>query len=814
MNWIVSLLALFCLLVAVTRIRASLFTWTLVCGGLLLLLSGGGLLPSLLAIVLWPLFTVLALFNWTEVRCRFLSEPMLRYIRQALPPISSTEREAIEAGTTWWEAELFRGDPDWQRLLDVPAPGLTAAEQAYLDGPVEQLCAMLDDWQITHELNDLPREVWQFMARERFWAINIPEQYGGLAFSPEANSAIVMKIASRSGTAAVTVMVPNSLGPAELLLHYGTPAQKDHYLPRLASGEEIPCFGLTGPSAGSDAGAIPDYGVVCKGEYQGSEVLGLRVNWDKRYITLGPVATLLGLAFKAYDPDHLLGDREDLGITCALVPTDTTGVVIGARHYPLNSAFQNGPNSGRDVFIPMEWIIGGQEWLGKGWRMLMESLAAGRGISLPASGVAAAKLAARATGAYARVREQFNLPIGKFEGVEEALARIGGMTYMLDAARLLTTSALKLGEKPSVISAIVKYHLTEGARHGVNDAMDVHGGKAISMGPGNYLARAYQQLPLAITVEGANILTRSMIIFGQGAMRCHPYLLAEVAAAGDVSSDTPEFDRVLVDHLGYTATNAVRALVYGVSAARLAPAPPGREMVSMYYRGFARYSAAFALMADIALLVLGGDLKRREKLSGRLADALSYLYLGSAVLKHHEDSGRPAADQVLVDWACQHCLHEIQLALDGVLRNFPTRMLGALLRLLIFPLGRRDHGPDDRLGHAVAKLLLQPGASRDRLTAGIYLRDDPEDLLGSLEDGLHKVIAADPVRRRLRKGGHQRPPQLDFKQWVAQLRQQGLVDGEEARLLIEMQDATDHVIRVDEFPPRSTLADSAPEEDA
>ena len=519
MAWVVSILFVLVGLYTLTKVEARLRTSTVIFTAVLLLLTLFQLVSGPLLWILWPLAILLIFLNIPDLRHRFLTKPTFEHIRKILPPISATEREAIEAGTVWWESELFRGDPDWYKLQSVPPPSLSAEEQAFLDGPVEALCAMLDDWQITHDLNDLPEEVWAFMATERFWAINIPKRYGGLEFSPLANSAIVLKVCARSGSAGVTVMVPNSLGPAELLLHYGTDQQKNHYLPRLASGEDIPCFGLTNPVAGSDAGAIPDYGIVCEGEYNGDRVLGLLLTWEKRYITLGPVATLLGLAFKAYDPDHLLGEEEDLGITCALVPTDTPGVNIGNRHYPLNAAFQNGPNSGDKVFIPLDWVIGGREWLGKGWRMLMESLAAGRGISLPASAVAGAKVAARTTGAYATVREQFGIAIGKFEGVEEPLARIGGFTYMMDASRLLTISALQAGEKPSVITAIAKYHLTEDMRQVLNDAMDIHGGRGICMGPNNYMARSYQQVPIAITVEGANILTRSMIIFGQGAIR-------------------------------------------------------------------------------------------------------------------------------------------------------------------------------------------------------------------------------------------------------------------------------------------------------
>ncbi len=802
MGLILTVAAILGLLVAIARVRASFKTWSMIIGGGLLLLSLAGAFSFIPGLLLWALFLIIAVtLNVPEWRRRFVSNPMLRYIRRALPPISDTEREAIEAGTVWWDAQLFSGDPNWQQLLDVPSPKLSDEEQAFLDGPVEELCRLADDWQITHELNDLPREIWDFLAEHRFYGLNIPKKYGGHEFSPLANSAIVIKVASRSGTAGVTVMVPNSLGPAELLLHYGTEAQKDYYLPRLANGEEIPCFALTNPEAGSDAGAIPDYGIVCQGEYQGEQVLGLRVTWEKRYITLGPVATLLGLAFKAYDPDKLLGDEEDLGITCALVPADTPGVDIGQRHYPLNAAFQNGPNSGQDIFIPMDWVIGGREWVGKGWRMLMESLAAGRGISLPASGTAGAKVAARTTGAYARIREQFNVPIGKFEGVEEALARIGGLTYMMDAARLLTSSALMLGEKPSVISAIVKYHLTEGARQVINDAMDVHGGRGICMGPSNYLARTYQQIPIAITVEGANILTRSMIIFGQGAMRCHPYLLQEITSAShpDPNIGGEEFDQALFSHLGFNVTNAARAFVYGLSR-RLAPAL-GVGPVANYYREFSRYSAAFTFLSDVTLLILGGALKRKEKLSGRFADALSYLFIGSAVVKRFQDTGRPSEDLPLVEWSCQFCMYQIQQALDGVLRNFPIRGLSWVLRGLVFPLGRRHALPGDRLGHQVAKLLQSPSATRDRLTAGIYLNQDPDDVIGCLDVGLHKVLAADPARRKLRAARVEQPPHVAFEDWLKQLIEQGVISEDDAVALTDAHQATRKIITVDAFEP-------------
>ncbi len=568
--------------------------------------------------------------------------------------MSDTERDAIEAGSVWWESELFRGAPDWGQLLHYKTPVLSDEEQVFLDGPVDQLCAMIDDWDITHNLMDLPEDMWAFLKKHRFFGMIIPKKYGGLEFSAYGHSSVVMKISSRSISAGVTVMVPNSLGPAELLLHYGTEAQKDYYLPRLADGREIPCFALTGPDAGSDAGSIPDTGVVCKGDFEGKKVIGLKLNWEKRYITLGPVATVLGLAFKVYDPDGLLGGEVDRGITCALIPADTPGVEIGNRHFPMNAAFQNGPNSGKDVFIPMDYLIGGEKNIGKGWRMLVKSLSAGRGISLPAMGASAGKSAARVTGAYARIRKQFNTSIGKFEGVEESLARIGGLAYMMEAGRLLTVSALDSGEKPSVITAILKYHNTEKMRQVINDSMDIHGGRGICMGPSNYIARAYQAVPVGITVEGANILTRSMIIFGQGAIRCHPYLVKEMDAATQIDETAGRlaFDSALVGHIGYFATNICRAFVYGISGSHLAESPlPGR--MSTYYKRLGQMSAAFAATSDLALMILGGAFKRKEKLSGRFADALSYMFYASAVLKKFEDDGRPRLDIPLVEWSAQ-----------------------------------------------------------------------------------------------------------------------------------------------------------------
>lgn len=796
-----------------TRTNWPLSVWTPILGVGLLLLTLFGFLNIFFGLLLWALFLLVALMNVSDLRIKFLSKPMFTYIKRALPPMSDTERAAIEAGTVWWEAQLFQGNPDWDQLLRYETSELSDEEQAFLDGPVEEFCRMIDDWEITNHINDLPHEAWKFLKENRFFGMIIPKKYGGLELSAIAHSSVVMKISTRSVTAGITVMVPSSLGPAELLLHYGTDEQKEYYLPRLATGEEIPCFALTGPAAGSDAGAIPDTGIVCRGTHRGEEVLGLRLDWEKRYITLGPIATVLGLAFKVYDPDGLLGDKEELGITCALIPVDTPGVVIGSRHNPLNSSFQNGPNSGRDVFIPMDWIIGGPEQIGNGWRMLVECLSVGRGISLPALGAGAGKFASYMTGAYSAIRKQFNLPIGKFEGVEEALTRIGGLTYMMEAGRRLTASAIDRGEKPSVATAILKYHNTEGMRQVINDAMDVHGGRGICIGPSNYIARHYQAIPISITVEGANILTRSLIIFGQGAMRCHPHLIEEIKA---VSNPDPEealeqFDRILFQHLGYTVRNGARSFLYGLTRSRLAPSPISGE-ISGYFKRLARMSASYSFISDFTMLFLGGQLKRKEKLSGRFADALSYMYLCSAILKRFEDTGHPADDLPLVEWSAKYCLYKVQDALDEIMRNFPSVLFGQILRAIVFPTGKSLRYPNDRVGHRVAKLLIEPSKARDRLTDGTFKSMDPRDLVGRVQHAFNAVVAAREAERKLKKA-HLFPPRLGQQGgWLKDAISRGVISEHEAKLVENAHTATRAAIMVDDFPPaEKTFAREADE---
>lgn len=779
--------------------RAPAFAWTTAIALALAAATYHSDASAPLMTAMWIAFIAGALLlNPGPIRRHVVSRPLLDVFRRILPAVSQTEREALEAGTVWWDGELFSGRPDWTKLLAYPKPTLSAEEQAFIDGPVETLCEMLDDWEITHERYDLPEAAWQFIKEQGFLGMIIPKAYGGLGFSALAHSAVIMKLTTRSGTAAVSVMVPNSLGPAELLLHYGTQAQKDHYLPRLARGLEMPCFALTSPEAGSDAGNIPDFGVVCRRD----NVLGIRLTWEKRYITLGPIATLLGLAFRLYDPERLLGGEDDLGITLALIPTQTPGVHIGRRHLPLNGVFMNGPNWGRDVFVPMDCIIGGVEYAGQGWKMLMNCLAAGRSISLPANAVGMAKIATRATGAYGRVRQQFNIAIGRFEGVEEALARMAGNLYLMDAARITTAGALDLGEKPSVISAIVKYHLTERGRQVVNDAMDIHGGKGICLGPSNYLGRAYQQVPIAITVEGANILTRSMIIFGQGAIRGHPYVLREIAAVAepDLDAAARSFDSAFFGHVAFVVSNKARASWMGLTGARFVRAPGGAS-VRHYYRQLTRLSSAFAFAADVSMFVLGGSLKRRERLSARLGDILSQLYLASCVLKRFEDDGRPDEDLPLMNWAMEDALAKCQDAFYGLFQNLPGHVLPAMLRFVVFPWGRAFHGPRDVLGSRVCSLVLSPGAARDRLTSGIFIGAG-EGPIPTLEAALLATIAAEPLEQKLRSAGLAKAPVTEHSavDEIEQAVAQGVLTQGAAEIVEHARALRRKAIMVDDFP--------------
>ncbi|MFI8608217.1 acyl-CoA dehydrogenase [Pseudomonas sp. NPDC077649] len=759
--------------------------------------------PGWLQLLLWALTGAVAAFVLlVDLRRRLFSGPLFAWFQRVLPPMSDTERDAIEAGSVWWDGELFSGRPDWDKLLAYPKAQLTDEEQAFLDGPTEELCALVNDWQVGQQL-DLPEKAWQHIKQHGFFALIIPKDYGGKGFSAYAHSQVAMKLATRCGDLASTVMVPNSLGPSELLLHYGTDTQRQHYLPRLASGEDIPCFALTGPLAGSDAGAMPDTGIVCKGQWNGEEVIGLRLNWEKRYITLAPVATLLGLAFKAYDPEHLLGEEEDLGISLALVPTDTPGVEIGRRHLPLGAAFMNGPNSGKDVFIPLDYLIGGQEYLGKGWMMLMNCLSVGRSISLPAGGTGAAKLASLVSGQYSQIREQFGVPLAAFEGIQEALARIGGNTWLMDSARILTAHAVDLGEKPSVLSAILKYHLTERGRECVSHAMDLHGGKAIIMGPSNYLGRAWQGAPISITVEGANILSRNLMIFGQGAIRSHPYVLKEMALAGcdDKQQALAEFDALLLRHIGFAVGNAASSLLLGLSLGRFGQAP-GDSLSQPYFRALNRLAASFALCADSSMMLLGGELKRRERLSARLGDVLSHLYLGSAALKRYHDLDYPDSVQPLVRWAMEENLFHAERALAELLANFPNRAFGCLLKALVFPLGRRHRGPSDALDAEVAAILGRPAGdpALEALLDGCYRPQAEQDAVGALQHALQLIDASRDARKRLQQalkdGSLQPAPGQDAIEAAIAT---GLLDSEMGERLQAAEAARRRVIDVDDF---------------
>jgi len=756
--------------------------------------------PLLFETTAIALIALALIFGLPPLRRLLISRFAMKAMAPVLPRLGDTERIALEAGTVWWDAELFSGRPNWNRLLDFAPQKLTPEEQAFMDGPVTELCARLDDWQIQQQ-RDLPASIWAFLKVNGFFGMIIPKEYGGHGFSAIAHSRVVTKISTRSVAAAVTVMVPNSLGPGELLLHYGTDDQKKYYLPRLAKGDEIPCFGLTGPEAGSDAAATQSEGIVEKRTIGDKEVLGLRLNWKKRYITLAPVATLVGLAFRIKDPEHLLGDKEDLGISCALISSDLPGVDIGERHDPMGVPFMNGPIVGKDVFAPLDCIIGGRAGIGQGWRMLMECLAAGRSISLPALSVGAAQMATRISGAYATVREQFDTPIGRFEGIEEPLARIAGKTYMMTATRTLTCGALDAGEKPAVLSAIAKAYLTEGMREVVTDAMDIRAGAAIQRGPRNSLARMWDAVPIGITVEGANILTRSMIIYGQGAIRCHPFVQHEITSIAE--NDLKKFDQALFGHINLLARNATRAKLLAWSGSRFAKAPR-TEDTARYYQHLSRFSAAFELLSDVAMGTLGGSLKRREKISGRLADALAYMYLASASLKRYHDEAKTTANYNLVRWSTEHCLYRVQEALLGVIESLPTRPAAWLLSWSIFPLGARFRPPSDKLGSRVARDILEDREARLNLTGDIFVPPPGEVGLGALEAALDKAVRAIPVETKLRDavraGQLDRAPGYMLDELGLKA---GVITQDEYQTLQDAEAARNEVVAVDAFDPET-----------
>lgn len=784
-------------LIALAYGRASLLTATGAIAAGLFVTTLFSSLGWFTLTILWVLFGSLAfILNNEEQRKRFITNPAFDALSKSLPSLSETERVALEAGTVGWEGELFSGRPQWEKLLTIPTPKLTEEEEAFLNGEAKTLCEMVNDWEVTHTLNDLPENVWQFLIKNGFFALVIPKKYGGKGFSEFAHSEILCMLAGRSLTLASTVAVPNSLGPAELLLRYGTQQQAEYYLPRLASGEEIPCFALTGPEAGSDAGAIPDTGIICKGQFEGKEIVGILLNWNKRYITLAPVATLLGLAFKLYDPEGLLGEKKELGITCALIPTHTEGVTTGRRHLPSNIPFQNGPTQGKDVFIPLDWIIGGPAMAGHGWRMLVECLSTGRAISLPSSSAGGARGAVLTCGAYSRIRRQFHTSISSFEGIQEVLGRIGGMTYLCEAVRNLTVAMVDAGEKPSVPGAISKYHVTELGRKIANDAMDLHGGKGIMMGPNNYLCRTYQGVPIGITVEGANILTRNMIIFGQGAIRCHPYVLKEMHAMQH--HNVQEFEHYMGQHISFTLSNAAHALFHGLTFAHFANAPT-TTFTKRYYQQLGRASSAFALVADAAMALLGGKLKFKESISSRLGDLLAMMYLMSAVLKRHQDQGSPTADIPLVRWSLDYCLAEYWKTMNELLRNFPQRAVAFGLRALVMPFGIPCHYPNDRLNREITDILTTQNEARTRLLQRVFVSTNKNDPIRTITMAFEESIANATLIKTVFDATKNHEAHGTLTQSIEFALTSKIITEEEAQTLNRVSELCQAVIAVDDF---------------
>ena len=756
---------------------------------------------SIVSILLLIATIVIALLSVDSLRQKHLSKPLFAWFKNVLPEISQTEREAIDAGTVWWDGELFSGKPQWNKLLSMPKPEFSQEEQAFMDGPVKQLCAMVDNWDINHNTAVIPTQVEKFIKDNGFLGMIIPKEYGGHDFSGMAQTEIISLLGSTGGCIANYITVPNSLGPGELLIKYGTEEQKNYYLPRLAKGEDVPCFALTGPLAGSDATSLPDTGVICEGEFKGKKVLGIRLTFNKRYITLAPVATLIGLAFRLEDPDHLLGDIDDYGITCALIPRETDGVKIGRRHIPVGDAFLNGPIEGENVFVPLDYIIGGPDMAGKGWTMLVNCLSVGRCITLPSISTSLAKHMLLGTSAYSALRQQFGMPIAMFEGVQKPLARIIGLTYIMNAARLHTAQSLSYGEKPSVPSAILKYHLSEMARQVAIDAMDIHGGKAIMTGPKNYVADAYCSIPIAITVEGANIMTRNLMIFGQGATRSHPFVLKEMELAGKEINDSTiaQFDDVFFGHVGFSISNAARSFVLGISGGRFTQTP-GNSKLAKHYRDLNRLSAAFALIADVSMLSLQSKLKFKEMLSARLGDLLSNLYLASMVLKHYESQGCPQEEYPLVEWSMNCLTHQYQVAMQEILQNYPNRLLAMKMRFIIFPIGARFDAPADQLDKTLVKLFTSATETRARLMQGTFDQNLTTNPVGHVNAVFMKSLELAPLYKKIRDAT--KTDQIEKALGSEQIdlaAQAGVITEAEAQALYEFDNELMKVINVDHF---------------
>ena len=813
---LVSVGMLFALAIAIWAIayfRWSVRIWSLIIASILALFAWGYGQFFMLNIVAWIIFLPVSfLVNIPHCRTVCFTRRVFNKFNELVPPLSKTEKQALAAGDVGWEKELFTGAPKWENLFSIKAPELTDEEKAFLDNEVEELCAMVNDWGLHQPPYDLPESIWKFIREKKFFGIIIDKKYGGLGFSSYAHSAIITKIATRSYTAAVTVMVPNSLGPAEFLQHYGTKEQKEKYLPRLAGGAEIPCFALTSLNAGSDAASITDTGFVCEREYQGKLTIGLRLNWKKRYITLAPVATLLGIAVRVYDPDHFLGTNAELGITFCLVSSNLPGVTSGERHMPINMGFMNGPTEGKDVFIPLDDVIGGQEGIGKGWQMVMNSLAVGRGISLPAVSCATAELSFLTTGAYAKVREQFKVPIGEFEGVQEALSRIGGNTYICEAMRSLTVGVIDSGIQPAIASAITKYHLTELNRKIIGDAMDVHAGRALIMGDRNYLAQMYIGAPINITVEGSNILTRNLIIFGQGAVRCHPYIQKEMSAACmpgsdecmDVNECIARFDHLVFEHIGYLFHNIARSFTYGLSCSFILDIQE-KGFLRPYIRQLTRLSRIFSVVSDLSLIVFGAQLKRKESLSARLGDMLSYLYIGSAVAKYYVDGGRQKEDEPYVSWAIKICLYNFQQAYIQFVNNLPNRFLAWFIRIVTFPLGWCYRLPKDTLSKAIAKNLMQESNLRNRLTKFCFLGDKDKDAVCAMEYAFQNILASEVAYQKLHAAYKEGTvdPKAEFESQLDAALQLGILTLKEREQLMESYTLQQEAIKVDSYPPQA-----------
>lgn len=777
--------------------NTSLFTFICAAGVFLYAISKAHFVSLWVFVPLFALLVAITVvFLFPPLRRHLVSRHIFKLLSQFMPNMSQTEREALTAGTVGFEGEIYSGQPSWDKLYSIPKPSLTDEEREFIAGPVHELCSMIDDWDITHNRTDMPASLWDFAKKTGFFGLIIPKEFGGKDFSAHALCTIFSILYGRSVTVATTISVPSSLGPAELLLKYGTEDQKNYYLPRLASGEDIPCFALTAPRAGSDAASITDTGIVCKRVVDGREVLGIELNFKKRYITLAPIASIIGLAFRLYDPNHYLGEESDLGITCALLPRSVEGIEIGRRHFPLNTAFLNGPIIGTNVFISLDHIIGGPKMAGQGWRMLMECLGAGRAISLPSSALGGSQAVTLASGAYARIRRQFNTSIGRFEGIEEPLARIAANTYIINAAVKVTASLIDEGASPSVASAIVKYHTTELGRLVANDAMDIHGGKAICMGPKNYLARGYQATPIGITVEGANILTRNLIIFGQGAIRCHPYLYSELEACN--ANDLIAFDKAFFAHVGFSLSNQVRAFVTAITHSYCVRTPKTRA--KRYFQVMTRFSCTLASVSEIALMTLGGDLKRRERISARLGDVLSYLYLTSCVLKQYKDDGEPLEDWPVIRYAVHDLLHKTQQTFISIIANFPNPIGKFYLKCLLFPFSKRLTPPRDYLAHQVAGLMIEPSATRERLTAEVYRADLAVNPIGQMEALLPKLIAVEPLLKILRDAvSLEKIAHATIYQQIHQAVSLGILSDEEATTLIDAEQRRDTIIAVDDF---------------